>query len=299
MNISLSLGCNAQMSVISSEVGLSLLLGTLAALAWGVHDMVVRIVSPRGNIAPLLFMALLAGTALLAPVALLADRGHPLPYPSLALALLAGLAFAAASVGLYRAFAIGPVRLVAPICGSYPVLSLAIAALQGRPAALWEWLAVLAIISGLALAASEGEDEPTGPRGQAVLWALVGATGFALTFAFAQRAASGGGELTVTVLARLAALGCVAGWLILARIPLASARALWRPLVLLGALDATAISLVVVAARFPSPEHAAVASSVFGLVTILLAWRFLGEAMRSTQWLGVLIVFAGIAAIAA
>ncbi|EYD75080.1 putative integral membrane protein [Rubellimicrobium mesophilum DSM 19309] len=277
---------------------MSLLMGTLAALAWGVHDMVVRIVSPRGDIAPLLFTALLAGTALLAPVALLADQGNPLPWPSLALALLAGLAFAAASIGLYRAFAIGPVRLVAPVCGSYPVLSLTIAAHQGRPAALWEWAAILAIVAGLALAASRSEDEPAGPRGQAILWALVGATGFALTFGLAQRAASDGGELTVTVVARLVALGCVGGWMILARIPLAPARAQWRPLVLVGALDATAISLVVAAARFPSPEYAAVTSSVFGLVTILLAWRFLGEAMRATQWLGVLIVFAGIAAIA-
>jgi drug/metabolite transporter (DMT)-like permease len=67
----------------------------------------------------------------------------------------------------------------------------------------------------------------------------------------------------------------------------------------LGALDATAISLVIAAARFPSPEYAAVASSVFGLITILLAWRFLGEAMRPVQWLGVLIVFSGIAAVAA
>jgi drug/metabolite transporter (DMT)-like permease len=299
MNINLFLCCNAQSPDNSEEVALSILMGTLAALVWGVHDVVVRIVSPRGSVAPLLFMALLAGTTLLAPLALLADSGRPLAHASLGLALLAGLAFAVANLGLYRALAIGPVRLVAPLCGSYPVLSLAIAALQGRTAAVWEWAAILAIIGGLALAASKGEDEPNGPRGKAVLWALVGATGFALTFAFAQQAAMGGGELTVTVVARLAALGCVAGWLFLARIPLDSARAQWRPLVLLGALDATAISLVIAAARFPSPEYAAVASSVFGLVTILLAWRFLGEAMRATQWLGVLIVFAGIAAIAA
>jgi drug/metabolite transporter (DMT)-like permease len=31
------------------------------------------------------------------------------------------------------------------------------------------------------------------------------------------------------------------------------------------------------------------------LVTILLAWRFLGEAMKPVQWLGALTVFAGIA----
>ena len=278
---------------------MSLLMGMLAALVWGVHDLVVRVVSPRGNIAPLLFTALASGTLLLTPVALLTDKNQTLASHSISLAVLSGLAFAAASVGLYRAFAIGPVRLVAPLCGSYPVLSLAIAALQGRGVTSWEWFAILTIIAGLALAASQGEEETTGSRGQAILWALVGGTGFALTFAIAQRAAQDGGELTITVLARLAALACVAGWLLVARIPLAPVRAQWRPLALLGALDATAISLVIAAARFPSPEYAAVASSVFGLITILLAWRFLGEAMRPVQWLGVLIVFSGIAAVAA
>lgn len=280
---------------------MSLVMGIFAALIWGLHDLVVRIVSPRGGVAPLLFTALLSGTVLLAPVALLSERGGGLTAGEAGLALLSGIAFAAAGVGLYRSFAIGPVRVAAPICGSYPVLSLAFAALQGRATAAWEWLAVLTIIAGLALAASrtEGEAE-AGPRGAAILWALLGAVGFSTTFALAQRAAEDGGELTVTLLGRLAALACVGALVLVSQDPLASViRSQWRALALLGALDATAIGLVVAAARFPSPEHAAVASSVFGLVTILLAWRFLGEPMRPAQWLGVLIVFAGIALIAA
>ncbi len=47
------------------------------------------------------------------------------------------------------------------------------------------------------------------------------------------------------------------------------------------------------------PEYAAVASSIFGIVTILLAWRFLSEAMKPVQWLGVAVVFLGIATLAA
>jgi drug/metabolite transporter (DMT)-like permease len=280
---------------------MSLLMGVLAALVWGIHDLVVRMVSPRGAVAPLLFVALLSGTVLLAPLAFALDGGGELDGPSASLALLSGLAFAGANIGLYHALAIGPVRLVAPVCGSYPVLSLGFALAQGRSVAIWEWLAVGAVIAGLALAASrqDGEDETGGSRKSAVLWALLGAAGFATTFALAQAAAANGGELGVTVLARLSALACVGTWLLLGRHSLNLAWAQWRPLALLGALDATAISLVVSAAGFPSPEYAAVASSVFGLVTILLAWRFLHEPMRPAQWLGVLIVFASIATIAA
>lgn len=279
---------------------MSVILGMLAALAWGLHDFVVRIVSPREPVAPLLFTALLVGTMLLAPFAFAIEGADALSGRSVGPALLSGVAFAAAGLGLYRAFAIGPVRLVAPICGSYPVLSLAFAALQGRPAAAWEWLAVIAIILGLGLAASRPESGEAGPRASAALWALVGAAGFAVTFALAQTAAREGGELTVTLLARLAALACVGVALLLLRSPLGRViRTRWRPLALLGALDAAAISSVVAASRLPSPEYAAVVSAAFGLVTILLAWRFLDEAMRPAQWLGVLIVFAGIAAIAA
>jgi drug/metabolite transporter (DMT)-like permease len=42
---------------------------------------------------------------------------------------------------------------------------------------------------------------------------------------------------------------------------------------------------------------ASVASSIFGIVTILLAWKFLREPMRAFQWGGVALVFAGIAAL--
>lgn len=276
-------------------------MGVFAALVWGLHDLVVRIVSPKGSVAPLLFTALMAGLVLLVPVVMLTEGEDRLKPGSTGLALLSGVTFAGASIGLYRAFAIGPVYLVAPICGAYPVLSLTFAALQGQGGTWGDWLAVGALIAGLALAASEREDVTEGSRSRraAVLWALLGASGFAITFALAQHAAAEGGALTVTLLARFAALSLVGAWLLLGRFGLGSALAHWRALVLLGALDATAISLVVAAAGFPSPEYAAVASSVFGLVTILLAWRFLREPMRPVQWVGVLIVFAAIGTVAA
>jgi drug/metabolite transporter (DMT)-like permease len=250
---------------------MSLVMGIFAALIWGLHDLVVRIVSPRGAVAPLLFTALLAGAVLLAPVALLFERGGSLTPGEAGLALLSGIAFAAAGVGLYRSFAIGPVRVAAPICGSYPVLSLAFAALQGRATAAWEWLAVLTIVAGLALAASgtEGEAE-AGPRGAAVMWALLGPWASPPPSRWRSTRPKAGGELTVTLLARVAALACVGRLVLCITRSACSVHALCSggPLALLGALDATAIGLVVAAARFPSPEYAAVASSVFGLVTI-------------------------------
>ena len=45
---------------------MSFVMRMLAALIWGLHDLVVRVASPRGAVAPLLLTALLAGTVLLA-----------------------------------------------------------------------------------------------------------------------------------------------------------------------------------------------------------------------------------------
>ena len=52
------------------------------------------------------------------------------------------------------------------------------------------------------------------------------------------------------------------------------------------------------AGGFAHAEYAAVAASLFGVVTILLAWRFLGERLGRVQGAGLALVFAGIATLA-
>jgi len=65
-------------------------------------------------------------------------------------------------------------------------------------------------------------------------------------------------------------------------------------LILMGTLDALAIGTVIWSSRHLNPEYAVVASSIFGLITIVLARIFLKEKMSIKQWLGVFIVFGGI-----
>ena len=60
-------------------------------------------------------------------------------------------------------------------------------------------------------------------------------------------------------------------------------------------LSALALGLVTASARLPHPEYAAVAAALFGVLTIILAWRFLGEKVAAVQWAGIAVVFAGIA----
>ncbi|MFZ9133639.1 MAG: EamA family transporter, partial [Gemmobacter sp.] len=51
---------------------------------------------------------------------------------------------------------------------------------------------------------------------------------------------------------------------------------------------------VTAAAGLAQPEYAAVASALFGVLTIILAWRILDERVSPRQWAGIAAVFGGI-----
>lgn len=272
----------------------SLYFGLAAALCWGVHDVCVRYVSQRVNVAAAMTVVLATGLVALLPFSL--AEAAALPARSAALAGLAGLAFAGGTYSLYRAFAIGPLRLVAPIIGAYPILSLLWAAATGTPPTMLQWLAAATIVGGIALIAILSDESGTasGGRRAAMIWAGLGGTGFALTFALGQAASGGGGGLSAIFVARAAALAVVAGVVTLSPARGRFLRAPWLLLATMGVLDAAALGLVLLAGGLPHPEFASVASSVFGVVTILLAWAFLRERMTLPQWGGVALVFAGI-----
>jgi drug/metabolite transporter (DMT)-like permease len=63
----------------------------------------------------------------------------------------------------------------------------------------------------------------------------------------------------------------------------------------MGLIDALALGLVTAAGSLPKAEYAAVSSSLFGVLTVLLAVWFLKEHARPVQWLGIATVFSGIA----
>jgi hypothetical protein len=55
----------------------------------------------------------------------------------------------------------------------------------------------------------------------------------------------------------------------------------------MGLIDALALGLVTAAGSLPKAEYASVSSSLFGVLTVLLAVWFLKEHARPVQWLGI------------
>jgi drug/metabolite transporter (DMT)-like permease len=280
---------------------LALSFGLGAALLWAVHDLLARKLSQGAPLLPILTVVLAAGTLGLMPVALMTGGWAAMTGPAWGLAALSGLAFGGAIGGLYKAFSLAPVRVVSPVVGAYPLLILLIAVAQGRSVAGGDWLAVLAIVVGIAIVAVAARDDaPEGyasSPGVAIGWGALAAIGFAATFALGQEATRLGSELPVMLAGRLVALAFILGLLFWHKGSLAPQRGHFGVLGLMGLVDALALGLVTASGALPQAEYASVASSLFGVVTVLLAAWFLKERVRPIQGLGIACVFGGIAAL--
>ena len=274
----------------------ALALGLVAALCWGLHDIAIRYLSRTVPLLGALLVVLTTG--LLFQAFVLVFNGLPaLPTgPALTYSIGAGVAFLVASLGLYFAFERGPVRLVSPIIGAYPVLSLTFAALGGTPVSSDQIAAVLVIAAAVGFVAvlSDRTDAEMPAKGPTILLCLASALGFACTFHFGHLAAAIGGEWQTTFIARTAAVAGLCAIVTIVRPGLRVGRAAIAPLVTMGILDGVALLAVISAASLDRPEYAAVTSSMFGLFTIVLARVFLGERMAGLQWFGCVIAFLGI-----
>lgn len=271
-------------------------LGLVAALCWGLHDIAIRYLSRSVPLLSALFVVLCVGALFQLSAILILGGGFFVSGPGVLLSLGAGIAFLVASLGLYYAFERGPVRLVAPVIASFPIISVGYAIANGRTISPGQGLAVLAIVIGVGLVAalSDHSDDDIPPIGRTILLSVISAFGFATTFKLGQLAADLSGELPTTLIARLTALSLLTAIILTRRATFLPGRKAVAPLIGMGLLDGVALLCVLSAGKMPNPEYASVTSSMFGLLTILLAWAFLRERMAPPQWTGCLIAFAGV-----
>lgn len=271
-------------------------LGLIAALSWSIHDILVRQVSQRAPLMASLLVVLIAGSLFQLIYMGATGAFEPVALKPALIAALSGVFFVIAGAALYAAFQRGPVRLVAPIVASYPILSIAWASFTGASVSVLQWGAVLAVILGVSIVAAlsnEGEaDTPSAPR--TMVYAVLSAIGYAATFALGQLATSMSADLPVSLIARIVAIAALLGVMIAAKLPFNPGRASLPILCAMGLFDAVALVAVLSAGALPDAQYASVAASMFGLLTIVLAWAFLRERMGALQWAGCLLAFMGI-----
>ena len=128
--------------------------------------------------------------------------------------------------------------------------------------------------------------------------AALASISFAITFAIGHSMVNYAPELMTIATTRLIAAVALVIIMLVLRISLFSAINQWKILTVIGLLDATAITSVVYAGTLENASYAALSASLFGVVTILIAWAFLKERMTTLQWLGVALTFMGVAYLA-
>ncbi|WP_371168993.1 EamA family transporter [Aliiroseovarius sp. 2305UL8-7] len=271
-------------------------LGLIAALCWGIHDVTIRKLSQS---TPL--MATLLGVLSIGAIFQIIAMGiiggiEPVPTTAIMYSMSAGVAFLFGSMALYGAFHRGPVRIVAPVIGSFPILSVAFASLVGAQVSLTQLGAVLLVVAGIAIVSvfSHAEEDHTPAKGPTIALSVVAAIGFATTFALGQEAARIAQDLPTILITRMTGVLLLVPILLVLSLPLWPGRKALPYIIVLGILDGIALLLVLSAGNLPSAHYASVASSIFGLITIILAWLFLKEKMTPSQWLGCILAFAGI-----
>ena len=170
---------------------LALGFGLTAALLWSLHDLFARKLSQGAALLPMLAIVMGVGCVALVPVTLAVGGWGAMTGWASGLAALSGFAIVLAMGCLYKAFSLAPVRLVSPVVGAYPMMSLGIAALQGREVTMTDWLAVLAICVGIAITAIASRSDTTvgyaAPPAVALGWSALSAIGFAATFGLGRR----------------------------------------------------------------------------------------------------------------
>ncbi|MEW2357885.1 EamA family transporter [Spirillospora sp. NPDC029432] len=276
-----------------------------AALAYGVADFLGGAVSRRSTALKALAWCVPVGLAVVLAAAVIIG-GRPTA-PSLAWGFGAGLAGGIGLITFYRALARGPMSVVAPVSAlASAVLPVAVGTLRGERLDATVLAGVLLCLVAIGLVSME-KDDPDAASPKAVRWydagplmAGISGTCFGIFFILLETAGDGGG-LWPLVAARVGNLVVIGtALLLLARAgrnegPPVSGRLLIGLALLSGILDASANGLYFVAAQQGLLSLAAVLTSLYPAITVLLARIAYSERLRAVQRLGLAVAVAGVA----
>jgi drug/metabolite transporter (DMT)-like permease len=231
-----------------------------------------------------------------------------------------------ASLSLYYSFQIGVMSIVGPVSSAYPALTVALAVASGERITALRGAGLAVTLVGVILAATtftpaaatpvnanperESPGNETGVKetgakeaaketahlSRGVGWALLAALGFGVLFWFLgfYVVPAVGPTISVWVI-RLTCFSVLA----VAAVPTRQSLKLpsgsvWWLLAAVGFLDTAAFVANNAGLHTGQVSVVSVLASLYGAVTVLLAWIFLREKLERSQWLGIILIFVGI-----
>ena len=273
----------------------------MSSVLWGASDYWGGFKS-RSLAVPVV-LACTYGASLAAMLVFVAARGEGPPSSSYVLAALAaGLVGITGLAAFYRALSIGTMSIVAPIAATGVAVPVIAGLLGGDEPGVAGSIGLGLAVVGIVLASREDEESSVALREQrrSVGLAVIAGLGFGTYFVLAEFGSRG--DVAWTLL-----LSRVSGFPVVALIALlALGRGATRPgrsaigaLACIGLLDLGANALFNQASTMGELSSVAVASSLYPVVTVMLAALLLGERVRGVQRVGVFVALTGVVLIAA
>jgi drug/metabolite transporter (DMT)-like permease len=277
------------------------ILGLASALAYGFADFLGGAASRRMSVLTVVLLAVPAGLALLV-VAAVITGGSPTVHGTV-WGIASGLAGSTGLLTFYRALAKGPMSVVAPVSAlAAAVLPVTAGTLRGERLDATVLAGVVLCLVAIGLVSMEAASPEAGAvtrrrlTDSGPLMAGVSGAAFGVFFILLKEAGDGSG-LWPLVAARTGGLWVtLITWLVVGRRgPASLSRASTMILVLLsGALDAGANILYFLAAQKGLLSLAAVLTSLYPAVTVLLARAVYSERLRTVQRAGLVVALAGV-----
>ncbi len=272
-------------------------LGLAASVSWGLADFIGGLKARTLDLVAVLVVS--QGFALVLLSGAVVVSGSELPPGGAALAAVgAGAAGVAGLAALYRGLAVGAMAVVAPIAALGAGIPVAVGIATGdRPSGVVV-AGIVVALAGVALAAREEAPEGGGARLAVGAGLAMGAALGIGLFLLGMDAASDDGVLWALLCARAASVALLLAALVVTRPDLAAAKPDLGAIAAIGVLDLGANGLFALATTEGLVSVAAVCSSLYPVVTILLARAVLSERIRPSQQVGVALVMLGVVGIA-
>ena len=279
---------------------MTILLGILSALSFGIGDFLARFSSKEVGFKNSLFWMLVVGAIFyLILFYFFGDNLNPNNI-GLSNSFLSGILIMFGLLFLYRGLQMGPVSIVAPIVATNPFFVFLIRFFLGSEPSLTQWISTLVVISGAILISISAESfkSSLGMNSkqikESITISFISSVMLALGLIFSQEASNTMDPLETVIYIRFFSLIGIAILLLFTKSKIILTKKAIPILFFQGILETTGYFCLVSAYAFDKVSIAVVISSGFGLVTVLLARIIIKEQISKIQSLGIFLTFLGV-----
>ena len=290
---------------------MGIILGLGAALCWGAADFLARnLTQIIGTYRTLLFMQFIGAFVLSIYVLSSGEAArlaHHVGWQPWVWACIVAVMNVFGALALYRSFEVGVLSIVSPIAASSSALTVVLSFLSGETISQARAFGIGAALLGVVLAATHfstiphdeiaGKTRRRGRLTRGVGPALVASVSYGINFwllgFFVTPYLGGSVPIWIIRLGTIVTLALIAAPV---RQSIRPPRGrVWWLILAVGILDTCAYLLANFGFTTEQIAIVSVLASLFSAVTVLLAWLFLHDKLQWSQWLGIAIIFIGIA----